>query len=382
MMEMNKDMKDTKKNYTLNLVCRWAVGLVFLFSSFVKGVDPMGTAFKMQEYMTAWSIGSLTFEWALPLADFLSVVMICAEFLVGVLLITNAYRRLSAWMLALMMLFFTVTTLVDAITNKVTDCGCFGDAVKLTNWQTFWKNVVIDVPTVWIFLTRNLRYRRRFERDGLIFIFAAAAMVVFEIYNIKHEPVIDFRPWKIGNKMMDLESEEGMKSYVTYRSKVTGESDEFESAQLMERLADSAWAAEWEWESSRVVDPREIAAPGFSMLDLEGEDRAMELLPAEDGMIVVTVHHIDKVRDNGIEEVKRAVALAEDNGIQIVMLTSALPEEVQAWMADNDIGGLDYFFADATAIETMMRGNPGFMYVKNATVIDKKRKAADLKMNL
>lgn len=382
MMEMNKDMKDTKKNYTLNLVCRWAVGLVFLFSSFVKGVDPMGTAFKMQEYMTAWSIGSLTFEWALPLADFLSVVMICAEFLVGVLLITNAYRRLSAWMLALMMLFFTVTTLVDAITNKVTDCGCFGDAVKLTNWQTFWKNVVIDVPTVWIFLTRNLRYRRRFERDGLIFIFAAAAMVVFEIYNIKHEPVIDFRPWKIGNKMMDLESEEGMKSYVTYRSKVTGESDEFESAQLMERLADSAWAAEWEWESSRVVDPREIAAPGFSMLDLEGEDRAMELLPAEDGMIVVTVHHIDKVRDNGIEEVKRAVALAEDNGIQIVMLTSALPEEVQAWMADNDISGLDYFFADATAIETMMRGNPGFMYVKNATVIDKKRKAADLKMNL
>ncbi|MCR5589258.1 MAG: DoxX family protein [Bacteroidales bacterium] len=375
-------MKDTKKNYTLNLVCRWAVGLVFLFSSFVKGVDPMGTAFKMQEYMTAWSIGSLTFEWALPMADFLSVVMICAEFLVGVLLITNAYRRLSAWMLALMMLFFTVTTLVDAITNKVTDCGCFGDAVKLTNWQTFWKNVVIDVPTVWIFLTRNLRYRRRFERDGLIFIFAAAAMVVFEIYNIKHEPVIDFRPWKIGNKMMDLESEEGMKSYVTYRSKVTGESDEFESAQLMERLADSAWAAEWEWESSRVVDPREIAAPGFSMLDLEGEDRAMELLPAEDGMIVVTVHHIDKVRDNGIEEVKRAVALAEDNGIQIVMLTSALPEEVQAWMADNDISGLDYFFADATAIETMMRGNPGFMYVKNATVIDKKRKAADLKMNL
>ena len=381
MMEMNKNMKDTKKNYTLNLVCRWAVGLVFLFSSFVKGVDPMGTAFKMQEYMTAWSIGSLTFEWALPMADFLSVVMICAEFLVGVLLITNAYRRLSAWMLALMMLFFTVTTLVDAITNKVTDCGCFGDAVKLTNWQTFWKNVVIDVPTVWIFLTRNLRYRRRFERDGLIFIFAAAAMVVFEIYNIKHEPVIDFRPWKIGNKMMDLESEEGMKSYVTYRSKVTGESDEFESAQLMERLADSAWAAEWEWESSRVVDPREIAAPGFSMLDLEGEDRAMELLPAEDGMIVVTVHHIDKVRDNGIEEVKRAVALAEDNGIQIVMLTSALPEEVQAWMADNDISGLDYFFADATAIETMMRGNPGFMYVKNATVIDKKRKAADLKMN-
>jgi hypothetical protein len=147
----------------------------------------------------------------------------------------------------------------------------------------------------------------------------------------------------------------------------------------MERLADSEWAAEWEWESSRVVDPREIAAPGFSMLDLEGEDRAMDLLPAEDGMIIVTVHHIDKVRDKGVMEVKRAVTLAEDNGIKIVMLTAALPEEVQAWMADNDISGLDYLFADATAIETMMRGNPGFMYVKNATVVDKGRKAAELR---
>ena len=374
-------IKDTKLNYTLNVVCRWAVGLVFLFSSFVKGVDPMGTTFKVQEYMTAWSIGSLTFEWALPLAEVMSVALICAEFLVGVLLIFNAYRRLSAWLLVLMMLFFTTTTLVDAITNKVTDCGCFGDAVKLTNWQTFWKNVALDVPTVWIFLTMNLRRKRRFERDGLVFIFAVAAMLVFEIYNIKHEPVIDFRPWKIGNQMMDLESNEGVKSYVTYRNTKTGESEEFESAQLMDKLSDSEWAAEWEWESSRVVDPREIMAPGFSMLDLEGEDRAMDLLPAEDGMIIVTVHHIDEMRDKGVVEVRRAVTMAEDNGIQIVMLTAALPEEVQAWMADNDINGLDYYFADATAIETMMRGNPGFMYVKNATVVDKGRKASELKIN-
>ena len=375
------EIKDSKLNYTLNVVCRWVVGLVFLFSSFVKGVDPMGTTFKVQEYMTAWSIGGLTFEWALPFADFMSVALICAEFLVGVLLITNAYRRLSAWLLVLMMLFFTVTTLVDAITNKVTDCGCFGDAVKLTNWQTFWKNVALDVPTVFIFLTRNMRRKRRFEHDGIILIFAVAAMLVFEIYNIKHEPVIDFRPWKIGNKMMDLENTEGMKSYVTYRNTKTGESEEFESAQLMERLADSEWAAEWEWESSRVVDPREIAAPGFSMLDLEGEDRAMDLLPAEDGMLIVTVHHIDKVNAKGVMEVKRAVTLAEENGIKIVMLTAALPEEVQAWMADNDISGLDYLFADATAIETMMRGNPGFMYVKNATVVDKGRKAGELKID-
>ena len=373
-------VKDNKLNYVLNVICRWAVGLVFLFSSFVKGVDPMGTTFKIQEYMTAWSIGGLTFEWALPLAGVLSMGLICAEFVVGVLLVTNAYRRLSAWLLALMMLFFTVTTFVDAVTNKVTDCGCFGDAVKLTNWQTFWKNVALDVPTVWIFLTRNLRRKRRFERDGIVFIAAVAAMLIFGIYNVRHEPVIDFRPWKIGNKMMDTESTEGMKSYLTYRNTVSGQTEEFESALLMEKMKDSVWSSQWEWESSRVVDPREIAAPGFSMMDLEGDDRAVDLLPAEDGMIIVTVHHLSDVDEKGVREVRAALRMAEDEGIRIVMLTAALPEEVQAWLADTGISGLDYLFADATAIETMMRGNPGFMYIKDATVIDKTRKAAELKV--
>lgn len=373
-------VKDTKLNYALNVICRWAVGLVFLFSSFVKGVDPMGTTFKVQEYMTAWSIGGLTFEWALPLAGVLSVALICAEFLVGVLLIFNAYRRLSAWLLVLMMLFFTVTTFMDALTNKVTDCGCFGDAVKLTNWQTFWKNIALDVPTVWIFLTRDLRRKRRFERDGVVFITAIALMLIFEMYNIKHEPVIDFRPWKIGNKMMDTDSTEGMKSYVTYRNTSTGETEEFESALLMEKMQDAQWAEQWEWESSRVVDPREIAAPGFSMMDLEGEDRATDLLPAEDGMLIVTVHHLQDVDKKGVGEVKRALHMAEESGMRIVMLTSALPEEVQAWLYENQIDGLDYLFADATAIETMMRGNPGFMYVKDATVVDKGRKVGSLRI--
>ena len=374
-------IKDTKLNYTLNVVCRWAVGLVFLFSSLVKGVDPMGTSFKIQEYMTAWSIGGMTFEWALPMATFLSCALICAEFLVGVLLISNAYRRLSAWLLVLMMLFFTVTTLVDALTNKVTDCGCFGDAVKLTNWQTFWKNVALDVPTVWIFLTRNMRRKRRFERDGIITLAALAVMVVFEMYNIKHEPIVDFRPWKEGNQMMDLGATETMKSYVTYRDTQTGEVQEFESAKLMEYMAEEGWADRWEWQSSRVVDPREIAAPGFSMLDLEGEDRATDLLPAEDGLVLVTIHHLEDIDERGTQAVRLALTMAEDNGVRILLLTSALPEDVQTWLADAGISGLDYVFADATAIETMMRGNPGFMYIKDATVVKKTRKPMELPIN-
>lgn len=372
-------IKDTNLNYTLNVVCRWVVGLVFLFSSFVKGVDPMGTSFKIQEYMTAWSIGSLTFEWALPLASLLSVVLICAEFLVGVMLIFNAYRRLSAWLLALIMLFFTVTTLIDALTNKVTDCGCFGDAVKLTNWQTFWKNVALDVPTVWIVLTRNLRRKRRFERDGVVFIAAALLMVIFCVYNIKHEPVIDFRPWKVGNRM--IEEREAM-NHMVLRNVESGEERTVDYrngdwASVPEEYKDFAV---WEIVSSTSDEPFEIKAPGFSMLDLGGEDHAAELLPAEEGLLIATVHHLDKLSERGVEEIRRAMAVAEESGVNIVLLTSALPEEVQAWLAETGISGLDYLFADATAIETMMRGNPGFMFVKDAVVVDKGRKAGELKM--
>ena len=370
-------IKDTKLNYTLNVVSRWVVGLVFLFSSFVKGVDPMGTMFKVQDYMSNWEILGMSFDWALPLAGVLAVGLICAEFLVGVMLILNSFRVVTAWMLTIMMAFFTVTTLFDAITNLVDDCGCFGDAIKLTNWQTFWKNVILDVPTVWILLTCRLRMKRRFERDCIVFIAGLAVMLVFCIYNINHEPVIDFRPWKVGNQMIDMEEGSTPKSYVTYKNKQTGETMEFESAKLMEYLSDSAWANTWEWESSRVEMP-EIKAPGFSMLDMEGSDHALDMITAEEGLVIITIHHLEKIGAKDVEEIKTAITLAEENGKEIVLLTSALPEDIQTWMYENKIDGLEYYFADATAIETMMRGNPGFMYVQNAVVMNKGRKAIEL----
>ena len=372
-------IKDTNLNYTLNVVSRWVVGLVFLFSSFVKGVDPMGTMFKVQDYMSNWELFGMSFTWAYPLAGTLAVALICAEFLVGVMLVFNAFRIFSAWLLALMMAFFTVTTFIDATTNLVDDCGCFGDAIKLTNWQTFWKNIALDVPTVWIVLTRWMRRKRRFERDSIVFIGALAVMLVFCIYNINHEPVIDFRPWKVGNQMVDMEQGSTPQSYVTYKNTQTGEIMEMESAKLMDYMADTAWANTWEWTSSRVEMP-EIKAPGFSMFDMEGSDRALELITAEDGLVIVTIHHLEKIDAEDVEEIKTARTLADENGKEIVLLTSALPENILIWMYENGIEDMDFYFADATAIETMMRGNPGFMYVKNATVVDKGRVAGELKM--
>lgn len=364
-------MKETKGTRILNIICRWFVGLVFLFSSFVKAVDPMGTSFKIQEYMTAWTIGNITFTWALPLATILAMALITVEFTIGIMLITNSKRRLAAWLLALMMLFFTTTTLIDAITNKVTDCGCFGDAIKLTNWQTFWKNIVLMVPTVIIFLCQKWENKKHFERDTLITISAMIIVIIFGLWNINNEPCIDFRSWKVGKQMMPFGETLEVKSYVTYKNKQTGEQMEFESKKLMDYYADTNWRNTWEFVTSRVDDPYEIAADGFSMLGPDGEDYAKDIIGSPNYVLIGTIHHLDKIDADGIKSLQHIHTYCVDNGINFVLLTSALDDDVQAFLYKNNLSELIYYFADATAIETMLRSNPGFVLLKDAKVLGK-----------
>lgn len=364
-------IKDTKCTWTLNVIARLFVGFVFLFSSFVKGVDPLGTSYKITEYLTSWQFGSITFEWMIPMSTVMSMCLIVAEFIIGMLLIFGSFRRFTAWSLVLMMLFFTVTTLIDAITNKVSDCGCFGDAVKLTNWQTFWKNIVLNVPTVWIFLTRNLRSKKRFERDVLITAFSIILMVIFGLYNISNEPCIDFRAWKVGNQMVDMDESLQIKSYVTYRNTETGKSEEFLSEELVERMEDPTWEEKWEWVSSRVADPHEIKADGFSMLDLGANDLAQEFVGSPDYIIIATVHHLDKINEQGLTALHRSWSFAQESGIQMVLLTSSLPEDAENFLFSNKLDDMEFYFTDATAIKTMLRSNPGFILLKNGKVLGK-----------
>ena len=365
---------ENKTTKTLRIISRWFVGLVFIFSSFTKGVDPLGTAFKVEEYMTAWSFGSISFEWALPLAPFLSMALITAEFLVGVLLLTGSFRKLSAWLLLLMMAFFTITTLYDAISNKVSDCGCFGDFVKLTNWETFWKNVVLDVPTVFIFITRRWPRRKSLERDILVSIAAIAAMVIFGLYNINNEPVLDFRPWKVGNVMI-ANLDEGLETTneVTYRNKATGEFVTMDSKELTKQSPE--WFEQWEWVGTSTISPYEIRDPkndsvvSFPLMDADGNDYTIDIIGATDGPVLVcTIHHIGEVDERGISAIAEAKQLAEERGIRFAIITNAEENEILELLYQNDMIDAEYFFGDEKALEAMLRSNPGFIVLHNATV--------------
>lgn len=373
------EIKETKLSSTLYVVSRWIVGLVFLFSSFVKGVDPMGTMFKVEDYMTSWELFGSSFEWALPLAGFLAVALICAEFLVGVMLITNAFRVLSAWLLSAMMLFFTCSTFYDAMTDLVKDCGCFGDAIKLSNWETFWKNVVLDVFTVVIFLTRNHRKQRRMERDLIVVVLALVAMVVFCVYNIKHEPVIDFRPWKVGNKVVTEQEELNVIRYV---NKQTGEPQEL---RYKTGEWDTAWNAysrdtmTWRYDTMWHVPPFEVKADGFSMMDHENADHAVEMLTSEEGTLIITVYNLDAVDEQAVADMRKAVDMAMEKGLMAVVLSSD-PDRIPGWLIDHSMTDVEYYLTDATAIKTILRGNPGYLFVRGGVVVDKGREANKLKI--
>lgn len=354
-------------------VSRWIVGLTLLFSSFSKGVDPLGTSYKIQEYMTAWSIGSFSFEWALPMATFLSVAMITLEFFVGVLLITNCWRKLGAWLLLLMMSFFTITTFIDALTNKVTDCGCFGDMVKLTNWETFGKNVVLMVFTIIVFCCRSkFSKKRTFERDILVAFFSIGVAISFQLYNIANEPILDFRSWKIGNRMMPEEKGEVV-TYLKYKNKTSGEIDEFTSDKLMDYYKDTAWVSNWEFVDSRIEDPNEIYADGFSMMDPTGEDYAKDIIGSPDYVLIATIHHLNDIDDKGIRRMKQVYRYAQERGLYMVLLVSVSSSqtEVVDFLLENKMDNIEFYYADEKAIETMLRSNPGFILLRNSVVVNK-----------
>ncbi len=174
---------------------RILVGVVFVFSGFVKGVDPVGTVYRMHDYFVAFGT-----TWANDYALLFTILLCVLEFILGISLLFNLWIRKTAWVLLPMMTFFTILTFFDAFYTMVPDCGCFGDAVKLTNMETFIKNLVLMVFVIPIFIWRN-RFKSLFKPAGdLLLLFSIAILFAgLSIYCLWHLPVIDFRGWKVGS---------------------------------------------------------------------------------------------------------------------------------------------------------------------------------------
>ena len=288
-------------------ICRFLVGALFIFSSFTKGVDPLGTKYKMLDYLAVYGM-----TWLNNAALGLAMLMILAEFIVGICLITKIYPRLAVLGATLLMLFFTFTTLFDALYDLVPDCGCFGTAIKMTNWQTFYKNLVIDAVLVPLVLC-NKRLKNDLSKPIQFLIGAAFALAFlgFEIYNYRHLPVVDFMNWKVG-KQMTTESEES-KIYLTYRNKATGEIQEYVSPNYP--WNDSVWMSQWEFVDQRLEGGGNFL--GFSALDIDGNDVTEDILATEN-LLMFTSNDLTKVTEKEWAKMREIVDAAEEHDFTVI----------------------------------------------------------------
>lgn len=341
-------------------LCRVLVGALFIFSSFTKGVDPLGTKYKILDYLAVYNL-----QWFNDIAMLISMGLILAEFIVGICLLTNIFPRLAVLGATILMLFFTTTTLFDAVYNLVPDCGCFGTAVKMTNWQTFYKNLVIDsILLALIFNNKQLKNRLTWRGQFVIGCLYAFIFLLFEIYNYRHLPVVDFMNWKVG-RQMKVENEEPAKIYLTFRNIVTGETQEYLSPDYP--WNDSVWSSQWEFVDQRMEGGNDYL--GFSALDADGNDVTDMILETEN-LLMFTSHDLTKVTEEEWEEVKTITEAADAKGYYVVWTVANSPEYVAELQEMYDFL-YEVYFGDELEIKTIVRFNPGLIWLDNGLVVDK-----------
>lgn len=360
---------------TLDYVFRFLFGCVFIFSGFVKAVDPMGTAYKISEYMNVFGFSGLLDS--IPSLPIILSVFLCAmEFLIGVSVFLHIYNKVNFWVAAAFMLFFTVTTLIDALTNNVSDCGCFGDAVKLTNWQTFFKNIILDLLLVGIFICDEKKPQQFANPKNWITLSVFALFVIiFCIRNIMYEPVIDFRPWKVGNKMAPTPNEQApLVSYALYKNNQTGEEKEYSMDSLMTAYqSDTNFQQHWSFVSSRFINPNEIKAAGFSLLAYGSDkDESLEILSdTTKDLYIIAVVDLNKVSEKGMKRVSQFADKKFHSNSHVIVITASTPDMWYSFQEKYDLGNYMIYSCDDKSIEAMARCNPAVVHIEKTIVKDK-----------
>jgi len=343
---------------------RLLLGLTFIFSGFVKGQDPLGTTFKIEDYFVAYG-----WDWAMPYALVLSILLCTFEFALGAGLLLNLQFRLVSWLTTALMVFFTGLTLYDAIYNPVPDCGCFGDAIKLTNWQTFWKNVVLLVFVVLMFYARRKSKLQPNNLKGqfLTLLVIASFFSLFSYWAFTHLPVFDFLPWKKGNRLY-AEETLPVQYFVSYRHNSTGETREYPADNFP--FNDSVWMSQWNFVSSRILDPNQAIRHELVIVDTFGDDVTETYLRNPDYQFIITLYNPHDANPAILEKISALAKEIESSGHSVIILTTALMEEIDElrkiyqWTED-------VFNADDIALKMMARANPGLVLLKDGIVINK-----------
>ncbi len=352
-------------------ISRFIVGIIFIISGFVKAVDPIGFGYKLEEYFApdVFNIGFLH-DLALPQATFFSIF----EIVLGVFLLLGIFRKFTTWSLLILIVFFTFLTFYSAYFNKVTDCGCFGDAMKLTPWQSFWKDIFLLVLIIIIFIGQKyikpLISNMKVNYGISAIVLLICGWITFT--GIHYLPIIDFRAYAEGKNLT-----EGMKSaeelgldppkyqvIYTMKNKSTGETVEITDD---EYINNDKWYKEgtpWELQSDltethKISNGYEPPIHDF-ILDCDGEDKTGFYLN-EPKVVFFVTPFAEKLSP---EEIMKLNQLYNELSKQNVLVTA---------LTNGDIGNAEfpYCYVDQITLKTIIRNNPGIITLEKGTVVGK-----------
>ena len=352
----------------ITTVCRFVLAVVFIFSGFVKAIDPLGTQYKIQDYLDA-------FGWTGVFPEFVpfiaSALLGMLEFCLGVYLFFGIRRIVAPRAVVAVMAVMTPLTFWLAWDHPVSDCGCFGDALVLTNWETFGKNVVLLAMSLVV-----LKWRRRLfplattRFDWLIALYGFLYILCMTVYCYRHLPVFDFRPYYVGADIRQGMSIPEGEEPTEFETRFVLQKDGVEKEFTLENYPDSTWTFV---DSKTVVKKQGYEPPihDFSMIRYDdGEDITEQVLADEGYTFLLVAHQLGQANQSRMDLINELYDYCLEYGYAFYCLTSSSDEDILKWQEDT---GAEYPFClmDNITLKTMVRFNPGLMLLKKGTVVGK-----------
>jgi uncharacterized membrane protein YphA (DoxX/SURF4 family) len=306
----------------LGIFARIVVATTFIFSGFVKLVDPLGSSYKFQEYFGSDVLG---LEFLIPYALPFSILLIIAELMFGLFLLIGFKPKLTVWSLLLLSALFLFLTWYSAYFDKVTDCGCFGDAITLTPWATFYKNIVLTILVlVLLFELKNIKSLFSATLLKWISFLALVACLYITYHVLIHLPLIDFRPYAVGKSIP-----EGM----------------------------------------TFIGDKDPPIHDFYLESVEGDEVTSKVLEADKMMLIIS-YNLSKSPEKGLDKLGNLGKQAENSGYEVFMLSASMEEDFEVLKQQHDFN-FKMLFCDETALKTIIRSNPGIVLLNKGTVTGK-----------
>ena len=354
----------------LRNISRIIFGLTFIFSGFVKGVDPLGSTYKFNDYFTAFGT-----EWAQSLSFIIAILIAMLELGIGLAFLFNYRIKITSWLGLLFMAFFLPFTFWIDLSNPVSDCGCFGDALVITNWETFYKNIILTVAVLIVFINRY-RFKNNFNiviQNSYITFF----LIVFaylQIHSYHHLPIMDFRPYKINTNIiegMEVPDDAPVDEYKTefiYRNKISGKEKKFNENNY-------PWqdTINWEYSSSKSILIKEGYHPPIQNFTIEnnyGEDVSDFYLYEPNNTFILIAYNLDKSNTKNQEEINLLATKVIEEGMNFICLTSSTQNEIDKFVMEYQ-PPYEFFFCDEITLKTIIRSNPGLLQTMEGIIIDK-----------